>query len=238
MLLSTRQRLTAISAMLNDDRFESRSDGRKVLQKKSGKRPGKRCGGSFIAAEKQCKSHKSNGKLTEAGKKAAQELAEKVRARKGLKSKAITQANQTKWTAYDGKQPWQAERNKYGQSINEIAKPIKGQVFKQIEEHPSFADLKKKIDRSLVSIYGKGKAPENDAEQYLTHTEYNSKTKKSQEIAALQSKILNDLGLKAPPSKVFRGNQIDWHKAAVKVAMKEGYPVSANVLKSFGLSNA
>jgi hypothetical protein len=65
-------------------------DAKKVLPKISGKRPGKKCvgksgKGSYIAADKKCKGHYSeSGKLTEEGKASAQELAGKVRQRKGL----------------------------------------------------------------------------------------------------------------------------------------------------------
>ena len=61
------------------------SDAKKVIPKIGGKRPGKRCKKGWIPADKQCSDHKQNGKLTEAGKASAQELAEKVRKRKGLK---------------------------------------------------------------------------------------------------------------------------------------------------------
>lgn len=72
----------------NQDRF----DAKKVLQKISGKRPGKPCGKSFIAADRKCGSHNTKTatgkrKLTEEGKKAAELLAAKVRARKGLAPK-------------------------------------------------------------------------------------------------------------------------------------------------------
>lgn len=60
-------------------------DAKKVLKKIGGKRPGKRCKGGWISAEKQCSDHKtSDGKLTEAGKSSAAELAVKVRSRKGM----------------------------------------------------------------------------------------------------------------------------------------------------------
>lgn len=62
-----------------------REDGKKVLPKIRGKRPGKACGKSFIAADRKCRSHYTNGKLNEAGKAAAQGLANKVRDRKGMK---------------------------------------------------------------------------------------------------------------------------------------------------------
>lgn len=66
-------------------------DGKKTLRKISGKRPGKKCGNSYVSADKQCKGHSSKTesgkrKLTAAGKKSAEELAAKVRARKGLKA--------------------------------------------------------------------------------------------------------------------------------------------------------
>jgi hypothetical protein len=60
-------------------------DGKKVLSKIGGKRPGKKCGKTYIAADRKCKEHYSEGgKLTEEGKASAQELAGKVRQRKGL----------------------------------------------------------------------------------------------------------------------------------------------------------
>jgi hypothetical protein len=65
-------------------------DAKKVIPKIGGKRPGKKCvgksgKGSYIAADKKCKEHYSeSGKLTEEGRASAQELAGKVRARKGM----------------------------------------------------------------------------------------------------------------------------------------------------------
>jgi hypothetical protein len=60
-------------------------DTKKVLTKIAGKRTGKKCKGAYIAADKKCNDHYTNGKLNEKGKSAAQELAGKVRARKGMK---------------------------------------------------------------------------------------------------------------------------------------------------------
>jgi hypothetical protein len=60
-------------------------DAKKVLPKIGGKRPGKRCKGGWISADKKCSDHKdAGGKLTAAGKSAAAELAAKIRERKGL----------------------------------------------------------------------------------------------------------------------------------------------------------
>lgn len=74
-------------------KYDLHLDAQKVLRKIGGRRPGKHCvgkaggKGSYISAEKQCKGHKSeDGKLTDAGKVSARELANKVRARKGMKS--------------------------------------------------------------------------------------------------------------------------------------------------------
>lgn len=62
-----------------------RLDAKQVLRKIGGRRPGKRCKGGWISAEKQCSDHKtSDGKLTAAGKSSAAELAGKVRSRKGM----------------------------------------------------------------------------------------------------------------------------------------------------------
>ena len=64
-------------------------DAKKVLPKIGGKRPGKRCKGGWISADKKCGDHKdASGKLTAAGKSAAEELAAKIRERKGMGSKA------------------------------------------------------------------------------------------------------------------------------------------------------
>jgi len=66
-------------------------DAKKVLLKMGGRRPGKHCvgkaggKGSYIAAEKNCAGHKgTDGKLTQAGKQSARELAARVRDRKGM----------------------------------------------------------------------------------------------------------------------------------------------------------
>jgi len=146
--------------------------------------------------------------------------------------------NRTQWDSYEGKQPWEAERNKYGQSISAIAKPLEGRVSSVIEKHPDFADLKQKVDRSLVSTFGKGKVPpqHQTAESYITHTEYNSKSKRSQEIEALQAKILRESEIPSRRSQTARGATLDWHKMAVQSALKEGQPVPDRVLESFGLS--
>lgn len=88
--------------------FGARNDGRKVLPKVSGKRPGIRCGRGWISAAKKCKSHKSGGKLTAEGKSAAQELAVKVKRQKEtirgaektqiLREKIQSQANEKRKT--------------------------------------------------------------------------------------------------------------------------------------------
>lgn len=155
------------------------------------------------------------------------EVADRVRESKGKK---------TRWEDYKGNQPWQAERNQYGQSGAAIAKPIQDEIHRKIESHPEFAALKQKIDRSNVAIYGKGKVPAQTAENYICHTEYNSKSAKSQEINAAQRRILKDLQIASPPDRVMRGNRIDWHKAAVQKAVEEGQAVPSRVLESFGLS--
>jgi hypothetical protein len=63
-------------------------DAKKVLPKIGGKRPGKRCKGGWISADKKCGDHKdASGKLTPVGKSAAEELAAKIRERKGMGSK-------------------------------------------------------------------------------------------------------------------------------------------------------
>lgn len=70
-------------------------DAKKVLPKIGGKRPGKKCGKSYIAADRRCKGHYSeSGKLTEEGKASAQELAGKVRSRKGMQTKARSVDNE------------------------------------------------------------------------------------------------------------------------------------------------
>jgi len=69
-------------------------DAKKVLLKMGGRRPGKHCvgkaggKGSYIAAEKKCAAHKgADGKLTQAGKSSAGELAVRVRHMKGMPEK-------------------------------------------------------------------------------------------------------------------------------------------------------
>ena len=79
--------------------FCERLDAKKPLMKQGGKRPGKKCGKGYIAAERKCKAEfhatetkrinekgeeYTSRKLTEAGKASAKELAAKVRAQKGL----------------------------------------------------------------------------------------------------------------------------------------------------------
>ena len=59
-------------------------DGRKV-RNSAGKIPGKKCGGSYISASYNCRSHKKGGKMTAEGKASAKELAAKVRKKRGLK---------------------------------------------------------------------------------------------------------------------------------------------------------
>jgi hypothetical protein len=80
--------------------IKARLDARKVLPKKSGKRPGKFCKGkgkgSYIAAEKRCADHETTTpggkrKLSESGKKSAEELAKKVRERKGMSATKKTE---------------------------------------------------------------------------------------------------------------------------------------------------
>ena len=74
-----------------------RLDGKKPLLKKSGKRPGKKCGKGYIAAEKRCKEHyNESGKLTDKGKESAKELAGKARERKGMKPIDFTNWNSSK----------------------------------------------------------------------------------------------------------------------------------------------
>ncbi len=80
-----------------DIRFDAvdllHDDAKKVLPKIGGRRPGKKCKGSYISADKKCGDHTTQSasgkrKLSESGKKSAMELAAKVRERKGLGSKS------------------------------------------------------------------------------------------------------------------------------------------------------
>ena len=64
-----------------------RFDAKKVAVKtKTGmaKIPGKKCGGGYISAAFNCRSHKTGGKLNDKGKASARELATKVRSLKGI----------------------------------------------------------------------------------------------------------------------------------------------------------
>jgi hypothetical protein len=66
-----------------------RLDAKKVLLKMGGRRPGKKCGGGYIGADKKCRAHEAvsisgKRKLSEDGKRSALELAGKVRGRKGM----------------------------------------------------------------------------------------------------------------------------------------------------------
>lgn len=68
-----------------------RADGRQVQTRTpSGRQkvPGKPCGKSYISALHRCRKHYTNGKLNETGKKQLAQMADKVRAQKGLKSKS------------------------------------------------------------------------------------------------------------------------------------------------------
>jgi hypothetical protein len=82
--------LDFVQATLDKYGLSEHFDAKKVLRKIGGRRPGKRCKGGWIAAEKQCSDHKSEGKLTAAGKQSARELAERVRDRKGMQDKRET----------------------------------------------------------------------------------------------------------------------------------------------------
>jgi hypothetical protein len=81
------------SARSRQDALLLHEDAKKVLPKMGGKRPGKKCKGSYISADKKCSDHSTTTgsgkrKLSEAGKKAAMELAAKVRKRKGMGDRA------------------------------------------------------------------------------------------------------------------------------------------------------
>ena len=75
-------RYTRSIAALND-RYGWHLDAQKVLSK-LGKKLGKKCGGGWISPEKRCKSHYTNGKLNTAGKSSGENLADRIRQRKGL----------------------------------------------------------------------------------------------------------------------------------------------------------
>ena len=83
-----------VAATLDKYGLSDRFDAKKVLLKMGGRHPGKRCvgkgggKGSYIAAEKKCAAHKgADGKLTQAGKSSAGELAVRVRHMKGMPEK-------------------------------------------------------------------------------------------------------------------------------------------------------
>ena len=66
-----------------NDRYGWHLDAQKVLSK-LGKKLGKKCGGGWIAPEKKCKSHYTDGKLNAAGKASGENLADRIRQRKSL----------------------------------------------------------------------------------------------------------------------------------------------------------
>jgi hypothetical protein len=117
-------------------------DAKKVLPKISGKRPGKKCKGSYIAVDKKCNDHYTNGKLNEKGKASAQELAGKVRDRKGLPAlkNALTKS-------VDEGNPKKVKQKESGANAS---KPTKEKVSPKMKTTESKAK-QKEPDRRLTS---------------------------------------------------------------------------------------
>ncbi|MFN6560039.1 MAG: hypothetical protein RMY28_009545 [Nostoc sp. ChiSLP01] len=113
------------------------------------------------------------------------------------------------------------EREKY----KKILQPVQDKYLAKIESHPNYPTLKKKIDASIARTYdGKGN-PETERhlkkyystpEGYIDHIEYNSKSKLSSDLNALQKSILRDVGVPLKLDKTFRGNAIDWNGLILK----------------------
>ncbi len=122
---------------------------------------------------------------------------------------------------------WQSKRNGYDGSWAGIIDSIGHIIEEKVKSHPDYELLFKKAKRSG------GKGIVENYKDALSYVPSNGRTKTGQEIDRLQKQILNSLGLLAPPSKTYRGNDIDWHKAAVLVALKNGEDVPNDVLDSF-----
>jgi UDP-N-acetylmuramoylalanine-D-glutamate ligase len=119
--------------------IKARLDARKVLPKKSGKRPGKFCKGkgkgSYIAAEKRCADHETTTpdgkrKLSESGKRSAEELAKKVRERKGMEAKKTGTAKAQK------KMPEEEFHSTFKKTYQDIrrAQELRGAVAIQVRQ--------------------------------------------------------------------------------------------------------
>lgn len=144
---------------------QERLDARKVLQKISGKRPGKPCGKSYIAADRKCGSHYSNGKLNETGKKAAELLAAKVRARKGLADKTdIEFARRSRKELLAGiNNPEMRKRIKASQDKvkAEVNTPARKALIKQATENEKGETRKMTVAERRAALRRKYGAPDD-----------------------------------------------------------------------------
>jgi len=186
--------------------FCARMDAKKPLLKQGGKRPGKKCGKGYIAAERKCKaeSHATETKklnekgeeytsrrMTAAGKASAQELAAKVRARKGLKpidKSVLTPDNKDKKTGVKNMltkemvnaEPWKYTASQY-QAVHGVKQPWIAEISpmqmgmmskrqkaeyekKRSEEWDASAKIKDEWADKVYAAYKSGKITDKDLE--------------------------------------------------------------------------
>ncbi len=136
----------------------------------------------------------------------------------------------TAWPEHNGKKPWQAPRNGFSGSLNEIKDAIESKIKDRVTNHPLYSDLEKRVHRSSP-------LKNENYDMVMAYEPFNSTSASAAKIKSLQSQILNDLKInKQPtPGSVFKTRGIDWHRAAVVVAKEEGENVPDDVLRSFSL---
>ena len=147
-----------------------RLDAKKVLTKIGGKRPGKKCKGSYISADKKCSDHSATTgsgkrKLSEAGKRSAMELAARVRERKGMGDKRS--ANFAKRTlaenlssiagAQTEKQLTPMMTKLHKEARKELNDRRAGAGLKKLQDKPQLADRSQQALRVIQG--GKAKQP-------------------------------------------------------------------------------
>lgn len=95
--------------------------------------------------------------------------------------------------------------------------------FELVSTHPLFSALKKKVDGSLARTYdgAKGDRTRKEIESmgilYMSHVEYNAKSKLSKDITALQLQICRDLDFPLETGRTFRGVHIDFEKVLLVI---------------------
>ena len=170
-------------------------DAKKVLLKMGGRRPGKRCKNGWIAAEKQCSDHKTaDGKLTDAGKNSARELADKVRQRKGLTANGGAKKKGDEFNHVEGlsdlKEQWGAPLNqaialskKYGEvaTIDDAINGVEG----------TLTALKSAIGSGQKTFKAKVSGPEMETSRWSVDALSSALDKNNQE----RTQIVNAKGL-------------------------------------------